>query len=148
MGKIGRGGRSARPDGYFGCPEIKNKKNWPSARSCYGSKSGQLIMKRTLYSTATDRATTDVSINLRQFTITANGHDTRGGSGKAKLKFRPGVSDRKEKTGTIEMTAEIVSEMNNRVQACYIYNIFGQKNHCNVQNVLLFLTPSVFYQFL
>lgn len=99
MGKIGRGGRSARPDGYFGCPEIKNKKNWPSARSCYGSKSGQLIMKRTLYSTATDRATTDVSINLRQFTITANGHDTRGGSGKAKLKFRPGGIRPERKNG-------------------------------------------------
>jgi len=69
---------------------------------------------------ATDRATTGVSINLRQFTITADGHDTRGGSGKAKLKFRPGVSDRKEKTGTIEMTTEIVGETNNRVQTCYI----------------------------
>lgn len=67
------------------------------------------------------RATTGVSINLRQFTITAGGHETRGGSGKAKLKFRPDVSDRKEKTGTIEMTAEIVGETNNRVQACCMY---------------------------
>lgn len=58
-----------------------------------------------------------MSINLRQFTITAGGHETRGGSGKAKLKFRLGVSDRKEKTGTIEMTAEIVDETNNRVQS-------------------------------
>jgi len=68
--------------------------------------------------TATNRATTGVSINLRQFTITAGGHETRGGNGKAKLKFRSGVSDRKEKTGTIEMKAEIVDETNNRMQAC------------------------------
>jgi len=70
---------------------------------------------------AAGRATTGVSINLRQFTITAGGHETRGGSGKAKLKFRLGVSDRKEKTGTIEMTAEIVGETNNCVQACCMY---------------------------
>jgi len=42
-----RGGTDART-GYFACPEIKSKKNWPSARSCYGNKSGQLIMKRTI----------------------------------------------------------------------------------------------------
>lgn len=48
----GRSGKDSRvgnaPDGYFGCPEIKSKKNWPSARSCYASKSGQLIMKRAI----------------------------------------------------------------------------------------------------
>lgn len=86
-------------------------------------------MKR-VYSTATGRATTSVSINLRQFTITAGGHETRGGSGKAKLKFRPGVSDRKEKTGTIEMMAEIVNETNNRVQACCMH-LWLKKLLCN-----------------
>lgn len=49
MGKIGEWREETEaPDGYFGCPEIKSKKNWTFARSCYGSKSGQLIMKRAI----------------------------------------------------------------------------------------------------
>jgi len=57
-------------------------------------------------------------------TIYYNGQrprESRGAGGKAKLKFRPGVSDRKEKMGTIEMTARIVGEADKRAQACYLY---------------------------
>jgi len=57
-------------------------------------------------------------------TIYYNGRrprESRGAGGKAKLKFRPSVSDRKEKMGTIEMTARIVGEADKRAQACYLY---------------------------
>lgn len=46
--KVRKIGERRAPDGYFGCPEIKSKKYWRSARSCYAGKSGQLIMKRAI----------------------------------------------------------------------------------------------------